>query len=131
MPPGRTENFEVAERKSSQIVWSSRTNLADLQLKLTEAALDPVAQKTLQQWVTTIEQERSYVSQKERISRELHQTTQEQNRIKDLLTKVSREDELHKRYLDKLNKLEDEIDVLQVSLKEAQHQFDALRGIAE
>jgi hypothetical protein len=131
VPPGRIENLDVAERKSSQIVWSSRTNLADLQLKLTEAALDPVAQKTLQQWVTTIEQERSHVTQKERISRELHQTTQEQNRIKDLLTAVAREDELHKRYLDKLNKLEDEIDALRASLKEAQDRFDALRGIAD
>ncbi len=129
VPSGRTGNFEVAERMSRQIVWSSRTNLADLQLKLKESALDPAARKALHEWVATIEHERSYVTQKERITRDLHQTTQEQNRIKDLLTAVAREDELHKRYLDKLNKLEDEIDALRASLKEAQDQFDSLREV--
>jgi hypothetical protein len=130
VPPGRTENFEVAERNSSRIVWTSRTNLAEIQLKLDDAALDPMAKKTLLQWATTIEHERSYVTQKERITCELQQTTQEQNRIKDLLTAVAREDELHKRYLEKLNKLEDEIDALQASLKVAQEQLDALRRVA-
>jgi hypothetical protein len=127
--PGLDEDFQVVEQSIKQIVWSSKTNVADMRLKLKDTTLDPVAKKTLHQWVATIEHERSYVTQKERISRELHQTTQEQNRIKELLTAVSREEELHKPYLDKLNQLEDQVDALRASLKEAQDQFDAWRGI--
>ncbi|MFN9851988.1 MAG: hypothetical protein ACK57P_09240, partial [Planctomycetota bacterium] len=93
--------------------------------------LDPIARKSLQQWITSIEREKSYVFKKERINRELNEAAQDQRRIKELLTAVPREDELYKRYLDKLSTLENEIDALRKALNEVNSQFDALRGTAD
>jgi chaperonin cofactor prefoldin len=129
--PVRDEDFQVTEQRSKQIVWSSKTNVADMRLKLKDATLDPIARKSLQQWITSIEREKSYVFKKERINRELNEAAQDQRRIKELLTAVPREDELYKRYLDKLSTLENEIDALRKSLNEVNSQFDALRGTAD
>jgi DNA repair exonuclease SbcCD ATPase subunit len=127
---GHIEDFEVAEQMSKQVEWSSRSNLADLQHKLKETTLEPMARKLLQQWAAAIEQERVYVIRRERINRELHQANQEQNRIKELLSALTREDELHQRYLTKLSNLENEIDSLREALKELQSQYEAVQDAA-
>jgi 2-succinyl-5-enolpyruvyl-6-hydroxy-3-cyclohexene-1-carboxylate synthase len=89
-----------------------------------------MARKLLQQWAAAIEQERVYVIRRERINRELHQANQEQNRIKELLSALTREDELHQRYLTKLSNLENEIDSLREALKELQSQYEAVQDAA-
>ena len=60
--------------------------------------------------------------EKGRLRSEFTDVTQEQNRVRTSLEKVPANTDLHKRYLEKLDKLETDIEMLQAKIKENQEQ---------
>jgi hypothetical protein len=118
LPPSNSTEFEVKEKKTQGIIWNHRSDLARLRAKLKDPQVQGFARLELEKFVTTIQQEASFAREMEKLNQELAQLTQDQNRIKGLLSALARGDDLHSRYIDKLNHLEDEIERIRHAVEE-------------
>lgn len=118
LPPSNSTELEVKETKTQEIIWNLKSDLAKLRAKLKDPQVQGFARLELEKFVTTIQQETSFAREMEKLNQEIVQLTQDQNRIKGLISAVVRGDELHSRYIDKLNHLEDEIERVRHAVEE-------------
>jgi hypothetical protein len=120
LPPSNVTELEVKERKTQVIEWNLKSDFAKLQAKLKDPHIQGFARSELEKYVTKIRNDAIFARTMEKLSQERVQLTQDQSRVKGLLSAVARGDALYERYIDKLNHLEDEIDRVQTAIAELQ-----------
>jgi hypothetical protein len=121
VPSGKGEVREVVE----ELTYQTRTTLlqmnpSNIELFVRSTAANPKLRDELRKVIEY--KNRLSDTQKElvRLRSQLNDVTQEQNRVRTSLDKVPANTALHKRYLEKLDKLETEIETLQKEIKDNQ-----------
>jgi hypothetical protein len=110
----------VEERKYQTRISIVGMNPDNLELLIRSTSASPKLRKELQKIIESKKRLSDIQKEVARLRSQLGEATQEQNRIRTSLEKVPANTALHKRYLEKLDKLETEIETLQKQIKEEQ-----------
>lgn len=121
VPSGKGLTREVVEERTYlNRVALIQMNPSNIELLIRSSVASPKLSEELRKVIES--KKRLSDTQKEltRLRSQFNETTQEQNRIRTSLEKVPANTSLHKRYLQKLDTLETEIETLQKQIKENQ-----------
>jgi len=121
VPSGKGLTREVVEERTYlNRIALIQMNPSNLELLIRSNVASPKLSEELRKVIES--KKRLSDTQKElaRLRSQFNETTQEQNRIRTSLEKVPANTGLHKRYLEKLDRLETEIETLQKQIKENQ-----------
>ncbi len=121
VPSGKGLEREVVEERTSGVRTALlRMAPSNLELLIRSTAASPKLREELRKIIETKKRLSDIQTEGGRLRSQLGEATQEQNRIRTSLDKVPANTALHKRYLEKLDKLETEIETLQKQIKENQ-----------
>jgi hypothetical protein len=123
VPSGKGVVREVVEERTRQ----ARTvllsmNPSQIGLLMRSNAASPKLREELRKVIEYKNRLSDTQKEKGRLRSQFSDVTQEQNRVRTSLEKVPANTSLHKRYLEKLDKLETEIEMLQAKIKENQEE---------
>lgn len=123
VPSGKGLVREVVEERTrqSKVVLLSM-DASKIELLVRSNAASPKLREDLRKVIASKNRLSDTQKEKGRLRSEFTEVTQEQNRVRTSLDKVPVSSALHKRYLEKLDKLETEIEMLQAKIKENQEQ---------
>jgi chromosome segregation ATPase len=128
LPPGRTAEQHVVEQ-STPTFWNDLTSLTDEQLQAFRTS--PTVSAAVKTALKEVAERRAQLAQlagEEAAGNErLKAITDEQVRLRANIDKVPRESDAHKRYLEKFDKQETEIEQLQAKIRENRQRQQKLK----
>jgi hypothetical protein len=123
MPSGKGLVREIVEERTRQArTMLLSMNPSQIELLVRSNAASPKLRDDLRKVIEFKNRLSDTQKEKGRLRSQFADVTQEQNRVRTSLEKVPANTSLHKRYLEKLDKMETEIETLQAKIKDNQEQ---------
>jgi hypothetical protein len=106
---------DVLETKTTETKWPKGTTWTQLKRLTLDPGMSAIVRETLENRIKKLAEYESFQASETEFAQANEKAAAEQHRIKSLMAALNRQDELHARFLKKLQTLEDEID--ETSLK--------------